>query len=488
MGGRKSVKSSPKSASDSLSELLYKEFASAIDAKALTTAYHQQFYGDRLYDYQRIVREVGMKCLRSYCGEVYYFEGRIWKSISRDQYSCMEYALRDVLVNCGVGKNDVVKSSPKLVGCLRDGASVAPLGVNPGLVGFRNGVWDFSNIDCPVRYEFSDRMPVLQLLDYDYDPEATCPNWLSFLHSILPDGQILTLQKYLGLGCVCRRSMTHRVEESLWLIGSGGNGKTTITNVITGVLGAWNVGVESLSSLVSGNPDVRARILAGVVGKTFNICDEVQAYDITRYEDAFKSLCSGSPQTIRRIGGDFETAYDIPFIIFSMNRKPTNANLDKAMLRRLIFIPFKAKVTDQDMKRDLDTVLKKEYSGIRNWLIQGYRRLVESEYKFTKSDMTEEEKRSYMVENHQTIRLFMDENGIRESYHINNLTEKPMCVLANVLYQEYVRWCEGRGYDHEEFNGFSRTMTLFGVEKSRSNVGMVYSLFCDKKLDYFFNK
>ena len=38
MGGRKSEKSSPKSASDSLSELLYKEFASAIDAKALTTA------------------------------------------------------------------------------------------------------------------------------------------------------------------------------------------------------------------------------------------------------------------------------------------------------------------------------------------------------------------------------------------------------------------------------------------------------------------
>ena len=485
MRGKKSEKSSL----DGLTLRLYDEFLSVIDRDALSNAYRQQRYGDRLYDYQKIVREIGRNCLRSYNGEIYYFEGRVWKPIVRDQASCIEYALRDALVKYGVGKDDVVKAAPRLVASLRDGAGVSPLFVNPSLVGFANGVWDFSDIDNPERHEFGERLPILQLLDYDYDPHATCPHWQSFLSSILPSDQILVLQKYLGLGCVCRTAMSHRVEESLWLIGGGGNGKTTITNTVTGVLGSWNISNVALADLVSGNMDSRARLIGeNVVGKIFNICDEVQAYDITRYEDAFKSLCSGSPQTVRMIGGEFRTAYDIPFMIFSMNRKPTNANLDRAMLRRLVFIPFRAKVTAQDMNRELDSLLRQEYSGIRNWLIQGYKRLVADGYRFTKADMSEEEKRQYMVENRQTVRLFMDENGIRENYHIGRLNEKPRRVIASVLFSKYVEWCEQRGYDHEEFNGFSRIMTRYGVDRQKTNVGTVYALFLDRELDYFINE
>lgn len=481
-------KKGSKPTQDSLTSLLYEEFLSVIDKDDLVRAYQQQRYGDRLYDYQKIVRDVGRVCLRVHNGEIYYFGGSVWSPIVRDQVSCIEYALRDALVRYGVGKDDVVKAAPRLVSSLRDGAGVSPLGVTPSLVGFRNGVWDFSDIDNPVRHDFSERMPVLQLLDYDYDPDATCPNWLCFLRSILPQEQIAVLQKYLGLGCVCRTSMSHRIEESLWLIGGGGNGKTTITNTVTGVLGSWNVSNVALADLVSGNMDSRARLIGeNVVGKIFNICDEVQAYDITRYEDAFKSLCSGSPQTVRMIGGEFRTAYDIPFMIFSMNRKPTNANLDRAMLRRLIFVPFRAKVTAQDMNRELDSILRNEYSGIRNWLLQGYKALVRDEYKFTKADMSEDEKRRYMVENGQTVRLFLDENGIRENYRVGNLKEKPSRVIANVLFAKYCEWCDGRGYDHENFNGFSRAMTKFGVEKQKTNVGTAYSLFLDKKLDYFIN-
>lgn len=467
------------SSQDSLIRQLRDEFASGINKKRIVDAYHQQRYGDRLYDYQNLVFDIGRKCLRSLHGQIYYFDGVVWKPFDRSSSSCMEYALRDAMSKMGVDKNDIVKSSRTLVSSLRDGAIVSPLEVSPSLVGFRNGVWDFSDMDNPIRYKFSDRMAVTQLLDYDYDPNATCPNWIGFLKSILPDSEIITLQKYLGLGCVNRAAMSHRVEESLWLIGGGGNGKTTITNVITGVLGAWNISVESLSNLVSGNPDVRARLLAGVVGRTFNICDEVQSYDITRHEDAFKSLCSGSPQTIRRIGGDFETAYDIPFMIFSMNRKPSNSNLDKAMMRRLVFIPFRAKVTEKDMRRDLDVILRQEYSGIRNWMMQGYRNLAADDYKFVSGSVSEAEKRDYMVENRQTVRVFFDDNGIRETLRVGALDEKPRIVLANALFQEYCAWCEFRGYEHEEFNGFSRAMTRMGVKKDHKNIGNIYYLYFD---------
>ena len=93
-----------------------------------------------------------------------------------------------------------------------------------------------------------------------------------------------------------------------------------------------------------------------------------------------------------------------------------------------------------------------------------------------------------MVENRQTVRLFMDENGIRENFHIGKLNEKPRRVIANVLFNKYVEWCDQRGYDHEEFNGFSRIMTKYGVDRQKTNVGTVYSLFLDRELDYFINE
>lgn len=476
-----------KSSVPQLRDKLRKDFVNAIDKKVLMEAYHQQRYGDRLYDYQNIVVEIGRQCLRSWNGGIYHFDGMVWRSLGDDELRIMNYSLRDAFVRSGVDKSDMVKSSQKLFSSLCDGAFQSPLQISPNIVGFRNGIWDFTDINNPVKHDFSEKMPVVNLLGYDYDPEALCPCWINFLKGILPADQREVLQKYFGLACVWRSGMTHKVEESLWLVGNGANGKSTITNVITEVIGAWNVSNVALSDLVSGNMDSRARLIGEkVVGKIFNICDEVQAYDITRYEDAFKSLCSGSPQTIRTIREKFATAYDIPFLVFSMNNKPTNANMDKAMLRRLIFVPFRASVKADDMNRELGTILRREYSGIRNWLIEGYKKLVADDFLFTKAKMTDEEKRQYMVENRQTIRLFMEENGLRENYHINQLDEVPKRIHANVLYAKYREWCEQKGYDFEEANAFYRWMnkTLSESQRKRTNIGMVYYLFSDEEIDY----
>ncbi len=480
---------SGKSVTFDLRDKLCRDFISVIDKKVLMSAYHQQRYGHRLYDYQDIACSIGKQCLRSWNGGIYHFDGMVWRCLGEDELRIMSYSIREAFVRCGVDKDDVVKSSQKLYSSLCDGAMSSPLQLSPTIVGFRNGIWDFGDVYHPVHHEFSEKMPVIQLLDYDYDVDAVCPMWLSFLKSILPSEHILTLQKYLGLGIVYRSRMSHRVEESLWLVGNGANGKSTITNTVSEVLGTWNISNVALSDLVSGNMDSRARLIGEkVVGKIFNICDEVQAYDITRYEDAFKSLCSGSPQTIRTIREKFATAYDIPFLIFSMNNKPTNTNMDRAMLRRLIFIPFRASATANDMDRELSSRLRHEYPGIRNWMIEGYKKLVADDFHFTKVNMSDVEKRQYMVENRQTIRLFMDDNGLRENYHINQLDEKPKRIQANILYSKYVEWCQNNNCDCEEANAFYRWMnhTLGESQRRRTNVGMVYSLFSDNDIDYSF--
>lgn len=472
------------SVSDKLAASLPVLFGRYVNKRLLSKSNRQRRYEHRLYDFRQMCMEIGKECLRWYDGRVYAHDGKIWVPVSD---VVLESSISSAFVKSGADKGDIVKCSLKLVQSLKGGASESPLHVSPSIVGFRNGVWDFRDIDKPVRHSFSDMLPVVTLMDYDYDSDATCPMWTGFLKSVLPSQDIDTLQKYLGLGCVDRSLMSNKVEETLWLVGGGGNGKSTIADVVMGVYGTENVSGMSLGNLITGSSDVRARFLGSIVGKIFNFCTEVQAADISRYEGAFKSLCSGEPQTVRRIGGDVETAYDIPFMIFNMNRKPTNSMLDRAMLRRLVFITFKASVTQKDMNRELGNMLKKEYSGIRNWMIEGYRRLVRSGFKFTRTELSDDEKRQYMIENHQTVRLFMDDEGLRENYRVGNLDEKPKMVVSNILYQKYVEWCEAQGCEHEEFNRFGRLMTQYGVEKKKTSVGVVYYLFSDVDKVYMFH-
>ena len=356
-----------------LIEVLADELYKSLPAKAMVSAYQQANFGDRVYGYQDCVLDACSGVFRGRMGDVYYFDGRVWRKLSD---IILENALGKAMVRRGVPKHDVVNCRGKLLHSARGGAMLSPLVSCPTVVAFSNGVWDFCDIDDPVYHPFADRMPVTSVLPYAYDPGAVCPRWEAFLSSVLPKAEIVKLQKYLGLGCADRVSMTHKVEETLWLVGGGANGKSTVFDVVRAVYGADNISYLGLDSLLSGSSEVRARFIGSIAGKLFNYCSEVQADDISRYSDTFKSLCSGEPQTIRRLGHNPETAYDIPFLVFNMNRKPANRNMDRAIVRRLLFVPFRTTISAEDMNRELVGELLEELPGIRNWMIEGYRMLV----------------------------------------------------------------------------------------------------------------
>ena len=161
-----------------LIELLSKEIYGFIDKKSLRVAYQQARFGDRLYGYQDVVLSACSSCLRVYLGSVYYFGGMYWCELSD---IVLENALNRALVRGGVPKSDIVNGRSKLLYSARGGASLSPLELSASVIGFRNGVWDFGDIDHPVYHSFSERMPILGVLPYDYDPSAGWPMWHSFL-------------------------------------------------------------------------------------------------------------------------------------------------------------------------------------------------------------------------------------------------------------------------------------------------------------------
>lgn len=457
-----------------------RQLLSVIDRRALVRVYQSPRRSDRLYSYSSILQDACCSVFRGGVGMgkrpvVYGFDGRLWVPLLPMVF---ETAVRDALVEgAGSGsfvvKGDWVDRQSKLLQWAYDGVSASPLLCRSDIVGFRNGVWDFSDIEHPVCHKFSERLPIVSLLDYDYDESAVCPRWLSFLGMMLSPADILVLQKYLGLGCVRRSVMSHRVEDALWLVGGGANGKSTIENIVRAVYGSVNVSNASLSQLLDRQPDARMRAVMSIEGKVFNICDEVDVSDITRGSDGFKKLCSGEPQNVRGIGCDIRVAYDIPFMIFSMNQMPFNRRMDEAFRRRIVRIDFRSQVREEDMDRELLSKLMKELSGIRNWMMDGYRKLVSDNFQFQHSldDV-------YMEQNEQYFDIFCKENGLRASGWAGR-DEKPQKVLFTVLFDAYNEFCRRRLYDGGSEVKVGRDLSRLGFVRGRSGQGRWYYVYCD---------
>lgn len=459
---------------------------SYIDRVALVRACQFPRRSERLYAYDSILQEACCQCFRGMPGVhgvkpvVYAFDGKVWVPL---QEGIFEDVLGTAIVAAsGVGehvlKADWVERRYQMMQYAYKGVMCSPLELSADIVGFQNGVWDFSDIDSPVYHPFSDMLPVVSLLPYDYDASAGCPLWLSFLCQMLSAVDILRLQKYLGMGVVRRSAMGQRIEDTLWLVGGGANGKTTIEEVVRAVYGVDRIGNATMSQLLDRNPDARMRAVLSIEGKAFNLCDEVDLDDITKMSDAFKKLCSGEPQNVRAIGGNIRVAYEIPFLLFSMNQRPRNKRMDEAFRRRIVEIDFRRVVREEDMDRGLLDKLLCELSGIRNWMMEGYRKLRADGYRFNHT-MDE----GYMEQNEQYFDIFIRKVGIRASGWVGR-GEEPQLVRSSSLYDDFTDFCAKNLYDLPSHRGMTQDLKRLGFRSVRKASGVFYEVYADKALPY----
>ena len=437
-------------------------------------------FGDRVFGYESCIRDACAKVLKYYRGSVYYYSGEYWSILSDD---ILELSLNAALLRYHPQRSDLVKARSNILRAAKQGASLSVLRPSRYVVGFSNGVYDFTDICNPVYHPFSDRMDVLSILPYDYDATATCPKWLSFMSSVLTPVQVSLLQKYLSLGIVPRDASFNKIEETLWLVGNGANGKSVIFEVMSYIFGLENISSVPLHDLIRGG-DERARFMAAIVGKIFNYCTEVDSSDISKYEGNFKSLCSGERQAVRLIGKNVEMTSDIPYLIFNMNKKPSNRSMGEAFMRRLLLIHFRTTVSKGDMRPDLVHELCSEASGIRNWLIQGYKNLKDDGFKFIPTKESLEETEEYLLENGQTIQIFLRVRGYRPNRYSGHWEEKPKSVPSQSLYNDYVTFCERKMYETETLNMFGREMTKLGFAKRKHSSYNIYELYCDNDISY----
>ena len=460
------------------------ELVSYIDTAQMVLAYQQPRRNARLYAYSDILGSACSECFRWCDGQIHIFDGRVWHPCALEEF---KYIVRDALVlssgvGCEVVKGDWVDKDKKILEYALDGVKSSPLRRSPWIVGFSNGVWDFSEVNHPVRHGFGERLAITHVLPYDYDPSATCPVWISFLSSMLPKCDIEVLQKFFGLSYVSREH--NRVESSLWLIGAGANGKSTIESIMPLVFGQSCVSHTRLDTLLDRNIDARMRAMNTIVGRKFNICEEISGADIERGSDVFKSLVSGQPQQARGIGKDIYDATEIPFLVFTMNQLPKNKNMDDAFRRRMVRINFRTSVRREDMDTGLVDKLAGELSGIRNWVLEGYRKLVECNYEVAYGDVgLNDDDIDMMIRNGHTVDLWVRHVGIYPVRHVGHEQEEVSAIIPfSRMFSEYESYCVNNLQEEPvSRKQMGNDLGRLGYERKRSASGQCYKIYCDKR-------
>ena len=233
----------------------------------------------------------------------------------------------------------------------------------------------------PVLMPFDPKYRSRNRTEYEYDPEAACPDFIEkLLRPALNEDGMGLLQVYGGQ-CLLGENSSQTI---LVMTGTANGGKSTIVNVLEKIVNRKNCTELRLEHMNSRFETQR------LVGKTLLTAKDVPSNFLNSSgAHKIKALTGKDTITIEHKGSNETADVCCMFnaIITANNtlRVAVDGDAD-AWRRRLILLHFdnpppKVKIRDFD-----DVLLKKEGSGILNWFVEGAVLLLENQGMIRKSD------------------------------------------------------------------------------------------------------
>lgn len=241
------------------------------------------------------------------------------------------------------------------------------------------------------------------------------------------------------------------------LTGRGSNGKSTLLDMMTAMLGENNI-----SSI--GMEEIEQRFkTAEIVGKLANIGDDISNGYISD-NSKFKKLVTGEPLMVERKGVDPYKIRNYGKLIFSANEVPRVNDRSNGLSRRLILVPFNARFSNQDsdydpfIKDKLLTVESLEY--LLQLGIKGLKRILDNNHSFTEVDSVNAEMEEYNKLNNPIL-AFLDEMDIENE-------------PVQYIYNCYAYWCTNGGMKALNRNTFVRELKELGYPTTQIRVPKDY--------------
>jgi putative DNA primase/helicase len=231
----------------------------------------------------------------------------------------------------------------------------------PMLLGVPNGVVDLrTGALRPGRRE--DR--ITRQAAVRFDPAALCVRWEQFLTEIFNGDPALIayVQKVVGY------SLSGDTSEQILILGhgSGANGKGTLYNTITFVLGDYGCTMPFTTIEINQRSAI-PNDLAALDGPRMATASETQ--DGTRLnESRIKALTGCDPISARFLHGEFFTFRPQCKFWLAVNHKPIVRDDSYGFWRRIRLLPF---TQTFPVTPGLDATLKAEAAGVLAWAVRG---------------------------------------------------------------------------------------------------------------------
>ena len=264
------------------------------------------------------------------------------------------------------------------------------------------------------------------------------------------------VQRIVGQAAVGRV----REEHMIIAYGGGANGKSTFWNTIARVLGNYSGKISAEALTMNCRRNVKPE-MAELKGKRLIIASELE--EGTRLNTGMvKQLCSTDPiQAEKKYKDPFSFEPSHTLVLYTNHLPRVSAN-DDGTWRRLIVIPFNAKITGKsDIKNFADHLYRESGEAIMRWIIEGAHMAITSGFHTGKPEVVRDAIEAYREENDWLGQFIEDHCDVGPSY-----SEK-----SGELYQAYRSACIIGGEYVRGTSDFYGSLEKAGFTRRRTNAG-----------------
>lgn len=203
-----------------------------------------------------------------------------------------------------------------------------------------------------------------------------------------------------AIGKVC-------VEGLIIAYGEGRNGKSTFWNTLSRVLGTYSGNMSADTLTVGCKRNVKPE-LAEAKGKRIIIAAELEE-GMRLNTSNVKQLCSTDEIYAEKKYKDPFSFVPSHTLVLYTNHLPKVGAIDAGTWRRLIVIPFNAKIEgSSDIKNYADYLFNKAGGAILKWIMTGATRVIEKDYHIVKPAVVDAAIQKYK-DNNDWLSQFLDE-------------------------------------------------------------------------------
>lgn len=314
---------------------------------------------------------------------------------------------------------------------------------NTKILNVKNGLLDIETLELkPHTPEFVSlyQSPVA------FDPTATAPTFMETLHAWTKGPEAEEKQRLLQQYCGYILMPTMKYAMMMFLVGDGGNGKSTFVDTIARVVGdkgTSHVDLEDINGSFG---------LQRLIGARLNVVEEVSGGYYK--SNKLKSLVSGEPVTINiKYQPQFDMRPEAKFI-FAVNEMPKVDDTSLASERRTLIVLFNNNFRDNpDVDLRYSTgKLAQELPGILNWCLAGIKSLNDMGG-FVKTE-----------EHLQALREYREESSSFEAYFAECIEYVEGAQLTGMqIYENYQKYCHESGF---KMVGKKQTLTKILQQKA----------------------